>query len=85
MSGKLTVVAAGQTFERMVVVPKGEPGNFLTPAELRQKFLGLAAPVLGESQAERLADAVLAIDTAPTVAGLMRLAAPIAGARLAGD
>ena len=40
MSGKLTIEARGQRFEQKVVVPKGEPGNFLTENELRQKFAG---------------------------------------------
>ena len=30
MSGKLTIEARGQTFEQKVVVPKGEPSNFLS-------------------------------------------------------
>ena len=38
MSGKLTVAARGQSFVQKVVVPKGEPSNFLTEAELRAKF-----------------------------------------------
>ena len=66
-------------------MPKGEPANFLTEAELRAKFAGLAGAVLGEERAARLADAVLAIDTAPDVARLMRLAAPMMAAKLAGD
>ncbi|MBV9248217.1 MAG: MmgE/PrpD family protein, partial [Acetobacteraceae bacterium] len=85
MSGKLTVAARGQKLVQKVVVPKGEPANFLTESELRAKFAGLAAAVLGESGAARLADAVLAIHTSPDVAGLMRLSAPLMSARLAGD
>ncbi|HEY7579722.1 MAG TPA: MmgE/PrpD family protein, partial [Acetobacteraceae bacterium] len=85
MSGKLTVRARGQTFTQKVVVPKGEPGNFLTEAELRAKFTGLTEAVLGAQRSARLADAVLAIDGAPDVAGLMRLAAPLMSARLAGE
>jgi len=85
MSGKLTVVAAGQTYQRVVVVPKGEPSNFLTQDELRAKFMALTGAVLGEDRAARLADAVLAIDTASGVGPLMRVASPMAGARLAGD
>ncbi len=85
MSGRLTIVAAGQTYSAMVVVPRGEPSTFLTEAELRRKFTGLAAPVLGADRAERLADAVLAINTAPGVGALMRLASPLAGVRLASD
>jgi 2-methylcitrate dehydratase PrpD len=85
MSGKLTVTARGQIFSQKVVVPKGEPSNFLTEAELRAKFAGLADTVLGADRAARLADAVLAIDSTSDVAGLMRLAAPLMPARLAGE
>jgi 2-methylcitrate dehydratase PrpD len=85
MSGKITIAARGQVFSRKVVVPKGEPSNFLTEAELRAKFAGLTDAVLGTDRAARLADAVLAIDTTADVASLMRLAAPLMSARLAGD
>src|SRR3712207_8839298 len=47
--------------------------NFLTEAELRAKFHGLADTVLGHDRAVLLADAVLALDRAPDVNGLMRL------------
>lgn len=85
MAAKLTVYARGQVFTRMVAVPKGEPDNFLTDVELRTKFQALAAPVLGEERADRLADALLGIDTAPNLGALMRLVTPSVGARLAGD
>ena len=77
--------ARGQRFVRKVVVPKGEPTNFLTEAELRAKFAGLADAVLGAERAARLADAVLAIDTTAGVPTLMRLSAPLMPARLAGE
>jgi 2-methylcitrate dehydratase PrpD len=85
MSGKLTVEAGGQRFSQKVVVPKGEPANFLAESELRAKFAGLADAVLGAERAARLADAVLAIDTTPDLAGLVRLSAPLMAARLAGE
>jgi 2-methylcitrate dehydratase PrpD len=85
MAGKLTIVAGGETYRCMIVVPKGEPGNFLTQDELRQKFMALSGAVLGKDRAGYLADAVLAIDKAPRVGPLLRLAAPVSGARLAGD
>jgi 2-methylcitrate dehydratase PrpD len=85
MAGKVTVRARGQVFERMVVVPKGEPDNFLGEAELRAKFAGLADRVLGAERAARLADAVLAIDRCADIAGLIRLAEPSAPVRLAGE
>jgi 2-methylcitrate dehydratase PrpD len=85
MSGKLTIEARGQRFEQKVVVPKGEPSNFLTEAELRAKFAGLADSVLGAERAATLADAVLAIDRTADVSQLVRLASPLMPARLAGE
>jgi len=85
MAGKLTVRARGRDFVQFVKVAKGEPENFLTEAELRAKFAGLAEGVLGAERARQLADAVLALDRAPDVNGLMRLGAPMMAARLAGE
>nr|WP_294522207.1 MmgE/PrpD family protein [uncultured Rhodopila sp.] len=85
MSGKLTIAARGRTFEQTVVVPKGEPGNFLSEAELRGKFAGLTGAVLGAERSAALADAVLAIDTTANISSLMRRAAPLMAARLAGE
>ncbi|MGA3398879.1 MAG: MmgE/PrpD family protein [Acetobacteraceae bacterium] len=85
MSGRLTIEAGGRRFSQKVVVPKGEPANFLSEAELRGKFAGLTDAVLGAERAARLADAVLAIDTVSDVASLMRQAAPLMPARLAGE
>jgi 2-methylcitrate dehydratase PrpD len=62
MSGKLTIRARGQDFVKTVVVPKGEPGNFLTEDELRLKFAQLTDPVLGPAVANALAAKVLQFD-----------------------
>ncbi|MBV9735752.1 MAG: MmgE/PrpD family protein [Acidisphaera sp.] len=85
MAGKVTVQARGGAHVKTVLVPKGEPGNFLTEQELREKFAGLTDAVLGTERSARLADAVLAIDRTPDIAALMRLAAPLMDAKLAGD
>ncbi|HEX5328020.1 MAG TPA: MmgE/PrpD family protein [Acetobacteraceae bacterium] len=85
MAGKVTIGARGAMFARTVMVPKGEPGNFLSEAELRGKFASLADAVLGAERAARLADAVLAIDRTNEIAALMRLAAPLTSTRLAGE
>ncbi len=85
MSGKLTVHARGQDHMHTVVVPKGEPANFLTEAELRAKFADLTDAVLGAERSATLADAVLAIDATADLASLMRLATPLMPARLAGE
>ena len=85
MSGKLTIEARGQIFSQTVVVPKGEPSNFLTENELRAKFAGLADAVLGAERAAKLAESVLSIDTSNDISALARLAAPLMPARMAGE
>jgi 2-methylcitrate dehydratase PrpD len=85
MSGKVTIRARGRDYVQKVVVPKGEPDNFLTEAELRAKFHGLADAVLGADKAAKLADAVLNIDRGNDVAALIRLSVPTSEVRLAGD
>ena len=85
MSGKLTVHAKGQTHVRLVRVAKGEPENFLSEAELRAKFHGLVDAVLGRDRAILLADAVIGLERAPDVGGMLRLGAPMMAARLAGE
>jgi 2-methylcitrate dehydratase PrpD len=85
MSGKLTIEARGQTFTSKVVVPKGEPSNFLSEPELRSKFSGLTDAVLGAERSAALATAVLGIDRSSDVSAIMRLASPLMPARLAGE
>lgn len=85
MGGKLTIRTCGETFTETVTIAKGEPENFLAEDELRSKFSGLAVPVLGTDRASALADAVLTLDAAPSVGGLMRLAVPMGSVRLASD
>jgi 2-methylcitrate dehydratase PrpD len=75
MSGKLTVHARGQVFARKVVVPKGEPGNFLSGEELSAKFADLAQPMLGASRTARLAQGILGIDRLQHVSELFDLGA----------
>ena len=85
MSGKLTIEARGQVFEQKVVVPKGEPSNFLTENELKAKFRGLTDAILGEERAAKLADAVLGIDKSNDISGLARLATAATPVRMAGE
>ncbi|MBY0338528.1 MAG: MmgE/PrpD family protein [Acetobacteraceae bacterium] len=85
MSGKLTIRARGREFTKFVVIPKGEPENFLSEGELRAKFHGLADAVLGAERAAQLADAIVTLAGAADVHGMMRLGAPLMAARLAGE
>jgi 2-methylcitrate dehydratase PrpD len=72
MSGKLTLRARGQIFVRTVVVPRGEPSNFPSVAELRTKFDGLVQSVLGATTADRLAEDVLRLDRLNDGAAILR-------------
>ena len=84
MAGRITIAGRGRIFAQVVAVPAGEPENFPAIGDLRAKFDGLVIPVLGPERANRLADAVLAMDTVPDIARLTRLGAPVLSARLAG-
>ncbi|WP_439577731.1 MmgE/PrpD family protein [Elioraea sp.] len=85
MSGKVTVTTTRGTVSRKVVVPKGEPDNFLTDQELAAKFHGLVDRVMGHERAAALAEALLGLAAARDVSGLMRLAGPVPAMRLAGE
>lgn len=85
MSGKVTVRTSAGEVARKVVVPRGEPDNFLTDQELAAKFHGLVDRVMGQDRAAALAEAVLGLAAARDVAALMRLAGPVPAMRLAGE
>jgi 2-methylcitrate dehydratase PrpD len=71
MSGKLTVQTNGRTFTKTVIVPKGEPANFLSDVELSAKYYGLVEPVIGEVAAARLAKAVMGFEYQKHAASLL--------------
>lgn len=77
MSGRVTIRARDALFSRKVVVPLGEPDNFLDETALLAKFEGLAKPALGK-QWRALADAALAFDSLPDINALCNFAAPLA-------
>src|SRR3546814_19627861 len=54
-SVKITM-ADGATYEKLVRIPKGEPENFVTPQELRDKFSTLVRPYIGEASEAALYD-----------------------------
>jgi 2-methylcitrate dehydratase PrpD len=85
MSGSVRIRTTGGTFETYVRVPKGEPANFLSAAELRAKFDGLVAPYLSARRRDELAGALLALEQVKDVGALLRLTRPdeTAGRRVA--
>lgn len=83
MSGSVRIRTARGAFETYVRVPKGEPANFLTAAELRAKFDGLAGPYLSARRREELAGALLALEQAKDIGAVLRLTRPDQPQRIA--
>jgi 2-methylcitrate dehydratase PrpD len=76
MSASVQITTARGAFETYVRVPKGEPANFLSAAELRAKFDGLVAPYLPRERADALARALLGLYEARDIGAVLRLARP---------
>jgi 2-methylcitrate dehydratase PrpD len=73
MGGLVRVHTGRGAFEKMVVIARGEPENFLSAAEMRAKFDDLTGPYLGESDRERLANALLSLDACTDLRGVLAL------------
>lgn len=73
MSASVEIATARGVFETYVRVPKGEPANFLSAAELRAKFDGLVGPYLARERANAFADGLLGLENARDVGAILRL------------
>jgi len=82
MSGVARVETRRGSFEKMVVVARGEPENFLGPEEMRAKFDALISPYLDDDAREALAQALLALDGAEEAASVLRRTRAAEGATL---
>jgi 2-methylcitrate dehydratase PrpD len=76
LSGVARVRTSRGRFEAFVAVPKGEPENFLSVAELRAKFDGLVGPYLEAARRNTLAEALLALETADRLGDVLGLSRP---------
>ncbi|HLF11866.1 MAG TPA: MmgE/PrpD family protein [Gammaproteobacteria bacterium] len=76
MSAIVRIATAHGAFEKLVIVPRGEPENFMTDAELLAKFDTLAAPYLGFDERSALTAALLALDSTNDIAGVCALSRP---------
>jgi 2-methylcitrate dehydratase PrpD len=61
----------GRSCTHEVIIPKGEAGNPMTPAEVEGKFLSLAAPALGEAKARAVIDEVRQLQERASLQGLL--------------
>lgn len=82
MSGIVRVHTGGGDYEKLIVVARGEPENFLSAAEMRGKFDDLVSPYLDQAQRDRLAGALLGLEDAADLHGVLALTRPGSPARL---
>ena len=76
MAGIARVTTSSGVYEAMVVVPKGEPDNFVTEDELIAKFDGLTAPYLSKSRRDALLDALLNLEKRASIGEVLSLTCP---------
>ncbi len=76
----MSAVARLQTstgaYEQLVVIPKGEPDNFMSEAELRAKFTTLTAPYLSQPRRDELLARLFTLDQVTDIAALLDLTRP---------
>jgi 2-methylcitrate dehydratase PrpD len=82
MSGLVRVHTGHGSFEKMVIIAKGEPENFLSAEEMRGKFDDLTGPYLDDGARERLAQALLHLDECKDMRALLALTRSQKGAHL---
>lgn len=73
MGGLVRVHTGSGSFEKMVVIARGEPENFLSVAEMRAKFDDLTGPYLNHSDRDALAGALLHLDECRDLRALLAL------------
>jgi 2-methylcitrate dehydratase PrpD len=74
MSGTVTVHTRGRTYVKTVIVPLGEPTNFLGQDAILAKYAGLAQTALGD-RTIGLANCALGFDALPSIRDLTRWSA----------
>lgn len=68
-------LTSGETLQRLVESPKGESDNFVSVAELEEKFHGLVAPYLTADRVRKLLQALLDLEQSPMAGDIFKLAA----------
>jgi 2-methylcitrate dehydratase PrpD len=61
-SGRVTVKVGSKIYSEEVIIPKGQIGNPMARDEVEQKFLSLATPIIGHSQARAVIADVGSLD-----------------------
>ena len=70
--GRVTVKArGGEMFSEEVIIPKGETGNPMRREEVEEKFLSLAAPIIGDEKAGSVVQEVESLDARDSLEPLL--------------
>ena len=76
MSAVVRLRAQGENFESFVAIPKGEPSNFVSDAQVTAKFTGLVEPYLESTQTQTLLDGLNDLEHSQDIGKLIALACP---------
>ena len=76
MGGSARVAVGGRELDQVVIVARGEPENFLSQAELQEKFDTLAEPYLEPGRRACLAHAVLTLEHCAAISDVLSMTRP---------
>ena len=75
--GRVTVKSrGGEMFFEEIIIPKGEIGNPMGRNEVEEKFLSLAAPIIGDEKARSVVKEVESLDTRNSLESLLAVLKP---------
>jgi 2-methylcitrate dehydratase PrpD len=75
-SGRVTVkLADGREYAEKIIAPKGESENPMSRQDVEEKFLGLAAPVVGQEKTRAVIEEVSSLESRDSMAPLLALLA----------
>lgn len=73
MSAVVRLTTKAGEHEAFVIVPKGEPSNFVSAEEISSKFMGLVEPYLSQSDAKTLLKSLLSLDKKKDIKDIMAI------------
>lgn len=71
--GAVAIQSGGKIYSKAVIIPKGESGNPMGQSEVREKFLSLAEPVIGKTNADFVAEEIESLEDRDSLGRLVEL------------
>jgi 2-methylcitrate dehydratase PrpD len=72
-AGRVTVKSGSEVYSEEVIIPKGESGNPMRRDEVEEKFMSLAAPVIGNEKTRSVVQEVESLDSRNSSKALLAL------------